>query len=55
MKTKGKLRKLRGMLRGTGALKSLITERARDRAKEDAALDPKELRDGGLRRVTPDR
>ncbi len=40
MRAKGKIRKLRGMLKGTDALQSLMAERARECAKEDAALDP---------------
>lgn len=38
MRAKGKIRKLRGMLKGTDALRSLMAERARDCAKEEAAV-----------------
>ena len=62
MRVRQKIRKLRGMLKGTGVIESLTAERARDCAKEDAAPDrgskPAAVRgrasDGGdVRRVAP--
>ena len=38
VRTKGEIRKLRGVLKGTRALQDLIAERARDCAKEDATM-----------------
>jgi AbrB family looped-hinge helix DNA binding protein len=35
--TRGTIRRLRGVLKGTGALEDLMAERARDREKEDDA------------------